>query len=230
MKLSILLVIVTCLHASAHVHAQQHFSISLRQESVDRIFTILQKKSGYRFFYNYGYVKKLGKTDLVVTDASLTEVLDRLLQGRMTYRIIEPDVVVITDRIQTNPAKTEISGTVYTEKGEPFPGVSVQVKGTHTGTITNERGDFMMTVPEDAVLEFSYVGYITQRIAIQGKKKLTIHLGPVSADMNEVVVVGYGTSRKVNVTGAVTTLDMKDRRIRRSPMQARRSMAFRASG
>ncbi|HVW62321.1 MAG TPA: TonB-dependent receptor, partial [Puia sp.] len=211
MKLSILLVIVTCLHASAHVHAQRHFSISLRQESVDRIFTIIQKKSGYRFFYNYGYVKKLGKTDLVVTDASLTEVLDRLLQGRMMYRIIEPDVVVITDRIQTNPAKTDISGTVYTEKGEPFPGVSVQVKGTHTGTITNERGDFMMTVPEDAVLEFSYVGYTTQRIAVQGKKKLTIHLNPVSADMNEVVVVGYGTSRKVNVTGAVTTLDMKDK-------------------
>jgi TonB-linked SusC/RagA family outer membrane protein len=211
MKLTILLVIATCLHASAHVNAQKHFTMTLHQEPVDRIFTIIQKKTGYRFFYNYGYVKKLGKADLVVTDALLTDILDKLLDGRMGYRIIEPDMVVITDKEHGNTGKVDVSGTVYTEKGEPFPGVSIQVKGTRSGVVTNERGDFSLSVPEDALLEVSYVGYETQQIAIQGRKKLTIRMNPVSAGMNEVVVVGYGTSKKMNLTGSLATLDMKDK-------------------
>jgi len=211
MRLTILLVIISTLHASAFVNAQKHVTINVHQEPLDRIFTVIQKKTGYRFFFNYGDVRKLGKSDLKVTDALLSDILDKLLDGKMSYRIIEPDMIVITDKDQAGPGKIDISGTVYTEKGEPFPGVSVQVKGSKAGAITNERGNFSLTVPADALLEVSYVGYETQQIAVQGARKFTIRLSPVSAGMNEVVVVGYGTSKKANLTGSLATLDMKEK-------------------
>ncbi|MBB3187367.1 SusC/RagA family TonB-linked outer membrane protein [Microbacter margulisiae] len=109
----------------------------------------------------------------------------------------------------------KISGKVTDESHAPMPGVNVLVQGTHTGTITDANGDFSLTLKSpNAILDFSFIGYVTQHIAVQNRTHINIQLVPSAKSLNEVVVVGYGTQKKVNLTGAVGSVqmsDMKDR-------------------
>ncbi|PSR57218.1 TonB-dependent receptor [Adhaeribacter arboris] len=103
-----------------------------------------------------------------------------------------------------------VKGKVTGDKGEELPGVSVRVKGTQQGTTTSPTGDFELSVPENSVLIFSFIGYKTQEIpATQAQGQLTVKLLPDQEQLNEVVVVGYGSQKKVNVTGSVASLDQK---------------------
>ncbi len=102
------------------------------------------------------------------------------------------------------PLKT-VTGTIVDDTGEPMPGVSVLLKGTTTGTITDFDGNYSISnVPEDAVLVFSFVGMATQELSVSGVTKLNVALASELIGLNEVVAVGYGTQKKANVTGAVT--------------------------
>ncbi|MBW7891252.1 MAG: TonB-dependent receptor plug domain-containing protein, partial [Chitinophagaceae bacterium] len=97
----------------------------------------------------------------------------------------------------------EISGRVTNEAGEELSGVTVQVKGGGATTQTDVNGFFRLSVPENSVLIFTYVGFLEQEISVTGRTSFNIVLKPVDAKLEEVVVVGYGTQRKVNLTGAV---------------------------
>ncbi|XOV91583.1 MAG: SusC/RagA family TonB-linked outer membrane protein [Bacteroidota bacterium] len=103
-----------------------------------------------------------------------------------------------------------ISGTITDENGEPLPGAAIQEKGTSNGTITNVDGAYTLNISEDAVLIFSFVGYQTLEIPVNGKSKIDVSLAEDISALEEVVVVGYGTQKKSDVTGAVASLS-KDR-------------------
>lgn len=109
-------------------------------------------------------------------------------------------------RIETSyPQADEVSGKVTDEKGEPLPGVSILVRGTQQGTATDEAGKYTIQVPnQQAVLVFSFVGYVSQEVAVGARKSLDITLQVDEKALEEVVVVGYGTQKKVNLTGAVS--------------------------
>src|SRR5699024_3052158 len=96
-----------------------------------------------------------------------------------------------------------ISGTVNDLEGSPLVGVSVQIKGGQQGTVTDEEGHYELEVSEEATLIFSYVGYETQEVEIRDRNTIDITMKAVSSGLNEVVVVGYGTQKKENLTGAV---------------------------
>src|SRR5690606_28231151 len=103
-----------------------------------------------------------------------------------------------------------VRGTVMEEGGNPLPGVTVRVMGTNTGTITDENGRFVLTrVDDDAILVISYVGYHSQEVTLQGRTRLSITLVPDLAMLEEVVVVGYGTQRKSDLTGSVASVSGK---------------------
>lgn len=107
-----------------------------------------------------------------------------------------------------------ITGTITDNNGTPLVGVTVKVKGTDEGTVTDADGRFTLDVPDNAILEVSYVGYQTQEVAVDNKKNITVKMTPSASGLNEVVVVGYGTQKKVNLTGAVSQIDdkmLKDR-------------------
>lgn len=107
-------------------------------------------------------------------------------------------------------ADEKISGTVTDSvSGEPLIGVSVQVKGSKSGVATDVSGRFELEAPADAVLTFSYVGYQNKDIPVNGRAVLHVTLSPATTGLNEVVVVGYGTQKKVNATGAVATIDSR---------------------
>jgi hypothetical protein len=100
-----------------------------------------------------------------------------------------------------------VSGRVSDANGELLPGVNVTVKGTTTGVISNNKGEYTITVPHrDAVLSFSFVGYASQDIAVDGRTNIAVTLVESSTEMEEVVVVGYGTQKKENLSGAVSTI------------------------
>lgn len=101
-------------------------------------------------------------------------------------------------------ADLKITGTVTDSTGNPLIGVSVQVKGTSNGTVTNVNGRYTLQAPEDGVLLFSYVGYQNKTVAINGRATINVTLSSASTALNELVVVGYGTQKKVNLTGAVS--------------------------
>jgi TonB-linked SusC/RagA family outer membrane protein len=104
-----------------------------------------------------------------------------------------------------------IRGRVLSPKGEPLPGVSVVVKGTTNGVITDEDGRFSLKAPEKGILEISFIGYETQDIPIENHTTFSITISPSTTALNQLVVVGYGTEKKVNLTGAISTLNMSQK-------------------
>lgn len=112
--------------------------------------------------------------------------------------------------VQNLAVDHKIDGTVTDESGNPLSGVSVQVKGTTQGMITPASGKFSLTVPEDAILSVSFVGYQTQEVAVGNKGNIVIKLKLTASGLNEVVVVGYGTQTKKDLTGAISTVKGDD--------------------
>ncbi len=102
----------------------------------------------------------------------------------------------------------QVSGSVKNEKGEPLPSVSVKIAGTEKGTITDPKGNFTLTVADNILLVFSYVGYDTLQVKAQAN--LAITLTPSVGALNDVVVIGYGTQRRKELTGSVATVTAKD--------------------
>ena len=101
-----------------------------------------------------------------------------------------------------------VKGTVKDEKGETLPGVSVSIAGTKLGTVTNNDGVYELNAPEDGTLVFSYIGFLSQNVSIDARKSInvTLKLSQLGKDLNEVVVVGYGTQKRSDITGSVTSV------------------------
>ena len=112
--------------------------------------------------------------------------------------------------LSAQQAKQPVSGTVTDESGEPLVGVTVMVKNTTTGTTTDAQGHFQLSVEPGATLVFSYLGYNTQEIAVGNKTSLKVALQDNSQNIDEVVVVAYGTQKKVSVTGSVSSVQTKE--------------------
>ena len=112
--------------------------------------------------------------------------------------------------IQNAQAQSTVTGTVTDKNGKGIPGVTVSVKGTATATQTDEAGKFSITAPGTATLVFSSVGYSTTEIPVQGKTNIETSLGTLEASLNEVVVIGYGTAKRRDLTGAVATVTEKN--------------------
>lgn len=208
MKVAFLITMVTCLQVSAHVYGQDKFSLDLKQTEVSTILTNLQKESDYRFFYNSTSIKKLGKVNLKVKDASINQILDAIIANRLPYKIADDHVVVIYE--PGADVQELIKGKVVDKKGETLIGVSVKLQGSNVGVTTNSTGDFAIRAPENGVLEFSYIGYEKQIVQISGRSNLTVTMVETNANLNEVVVVGYGTSKKVDVTGSIASVKGSD--------------------
>jgi TonB-linked SusC/RagA family outer membrane protein len=206
MKGALLLIMFTCLQVSANVYSQEKFSLDLKQTEVSNILTKIQKQSNYRFFYNYASLKKLGKVDLQVRDAGIHAIMDALMGSKLPYKIADDHVVIIG----APEAQIAIKGKVVDSKGETLIGVSVKLQGTNIGATTNVNGEFVINAPENGVLEFSYVGYEKQIVNIAGQTNLTITMVETNSNLDEIVVVGYGTSKKIDVTGSIASIKGSD--------------------
>jgi hypothetical protein len=135
----------------------------------------------------------------------------RLLQFALTLKLTA--IIILASCLPAaagfsppQAANATITGTVTNLNGEPIRGASVRVKGSAAGTSTDSSGSFSITVPENAILVFSFVGYAEQELPTAGQTSLNVILVESTKELEQVVVVGYGTQRKIDVTGSVATV------------------------
>jgi TonB-linked SusC/RagA family outer membrane protein len=228
MKAVFLLILVTCMQVSAKVYSQQKFTLSLKQTEVSSILTKIQKQSDYRFFYNYSSIKKLGKVDLNVKDATIDQILSTIIDNKLAYKLADDNIVIISNQEDAS-RQAIIKGKVVDKTGEPLIGVSVKLQGTNVGITTDVNGNFSINAPDNGVLELTYIGYAKKIVPIAGNKSLTITMEALPSALNEVVVVGYGTSKKVDLTGSVASVKGAD--LQNQPVSsAAQALDGRASG
>lgn len=228
MKAVFFLILATCMQVSASVYSQQKFTLSIKQTEVSSILTKIQKQSDYRFFYNYASLKKLGKVDINVQDATIEQVLGALIDNKLPYKVADDHVVIISTPETTN-ALLFVKGKVVDAKGEPLIGVNIRLQGTNLGVTTDINGNFVINAPVNGVLEFSYIGFEKKIVTITGDQTLSITLVALPSALTEVVVVGYGTSKKMDVTGSVASVKGAD--IQNLPVaSAAQALDGRASG
>lgn len=183
--------------------------ISLKMEQVDaaKVLLNIQQKSDYRFFFLQDDIKKLGKININVTDATVQEVLQQVLGNVLAYKILNKNLVVISPNTATLADKIEVHGKIVDETGAPLFGVTVKVKGQNIGGTTKTDGTFSLAVDEKVTLVISFLSFETVEVPVNGKSELgNIVLKASTSGLNEVVVVGYGTQKRVNLTGAIGTI------------------------
>lgn len=198
-----------CMQSFAKVMSQDRITVKLRGAELKAALTTIEQRSQYYFLYNEKLVENRPKVDLDVRDADIGSVLGQLFsQTDISYRIMNTRLIVLkASRQEAEAADIVVRGKVTGAAGEPLQGASVTIKGTKVGTTTNEEGYFSITVPDKAtVLVISYVGLATSEVMVGEQTLLNITLSTGAADMNEVVVVGYGTQRKRDLTGSITTV------------------------
>ncbi|RVU03027.1 SusC/RagA family TonB-linked outer membrane protein [Mucilaginibacter limnophilus] len=163
-----------------------------------------------RFAYTDNVLKQTYRVTLTATDKSIKDLLGEMLSPfNLTYKIIG-DVIVISEggatTITGNPVdqkQVKITGTVTDDLNLPLPGVTVKVKGTTIAVSTDANGVYTIDAPADAVLVFSFIGFTTKEVAVNGQSSLNVQLVAERTTLNEVVVVGYGTQKRSSVVGAI---------------------------
>lgn len=191
-----------------------------RNVSIENVLREVEKQSHYTLFYNNNQVNLSKKISVNFTDASLVEALRTVFQNTSyTYRIVNNQIVVypLTARNESASANTQqsnritVSGYVKDVKGEPIIGASVVEKGiSSNGVITDINGRYTLKVNVNSELQFSYIGYAPKTIRVrEGITNYNIVLEEETKNLGEVVVVGYGTQKKVDLTGSISQLDNK---------------------
>ena len=203
MKLTFLLVFVAALQVSAHVNGQSKVSLKLNDVAISKALNSIEKQGTYRFLYNSRLESINRKISIDVDNSEIKDVMNDLLSGtQLTYKLLENNLIVVL-AIDQPQQDIKITGKVTGDNGELLANVTVQVKGSDRGTTTDFSGNFTLLVPENATLSFSYIGYTSQDVAINGQSVFNIKMVPSNKVLDQVVVVGYGTQRKIDVTGAV---------------------------
>jgi TonB-linked SusC/RagA family outer membrane protein len=225
-KFILILVLVSSLQAFSKGYGQTKINVNFQNVSLKKALKEIEKKSDYRFLYNDDMLLKNDvQASLNTKDASLEEVMKTVLSNtNLSYSLSDNNLVILTEKGKEFAANT-VTGKVTDETGLPIPGVTVRVKGTDVSTQTDVQGRYMINVPDanaaNAVLVFTFIGYTTQEVPAGGNSSLNIQLKPASNSLNEVIVVGYGTQKKENLTGSVTVVNLKDATKRTTPDVAR---------
>jgi TonB-dependent starch-binding outer membrane protein SusC len=203
MKLSVLLVLVGVLQVSAAVNGQTTVSLSLNQVEIGKVLSHIEKQTNYRFLYNNALKGIQQKISIDVKDAAIDDVLKDILTGTdLSYKMLENNLIVILSNTATYQ-EIQVGGKITGANGEPLPGVSITLKGSSRGTATDSSGNFALSVPEGGTLVITYIGYATQEIKVNNQTVMNIQLKPSDNQLDQVIVVGYGTQRSIDVTGSV---------------------------
>ena len=213
MRLSIVLNLICTVAFSANSFSQsQNFSMNLENAKVKDVFHSIEGQSTYRFFYNDELTDINRMVSMNVKDSKIEDVLNQLFSNTdITYTILENNLIVIAPKRAIQPQK--ITGTVVdAESNQPLPGVSIQMEGTTNGVITDIEGKYSIDAPQNSVLVFSFVGYLSEKVTVSGQSNIDVKLVSDIKRLDEIVVVGYGTQKKSDVTGATVHVNEEDLR------------------
>ena len=218
MKITTLFSLAVACCISASTYAQNYkLSVNKQNSSIIEVLKEIEQNSEFTFFFNDNRVNVNKKVSVNVKNVTLEEVLDQLFANTgYKYQIIDRQVLIKASEeagLKSNVSqqnKKTITGVIKDESGLPVIGANVVEKGTANGTITDAEGKFTLNIASNATLAVTYIGYVTNEVPVSGKNSVSITLKEDSELLDEVVVVGYGTVKKRDLTGSVGALKGDD--------------------
>ncbi|MBN1986191.1 MAG: carboxypeptidase-like regulatory domain-containing protein [Prolixibacteraceae bacterium] len=220
MKLTVFLILITFLGSVASESYSQATKLTLdvKNSTVKEILNQIEDQSEFRFFYS-DKVDVERVTSISQKDKRIFDILDELFENTgVTYDVRGRQIALSKEDELSNFLLWEspqqpgtITGKVTDENGEPLPGVTVMIKGTTQGTVTNAAGEYTISaIPEDAALQFSFVGMQPQEIEVNNQTNINVIMLVDAIGIEEVVAIGYGTIKKSDLTGSVTSVKTED--------------------
>lgn len=223
MKLITLFLLIAFAASSANSYSQvTKFSLRLIDVTVKDVFQQIEENSEFILLYNEKSVDLNRKLSVRVKDETIESVLEQVCKGTgNSWKVYDRQIVVLAanetetssgifkdnQNLEQQPQSKGITGSIKDSKGMPLPGVTVVVKGTTTGTVSGNDGNFSIQIPLDAnTLLFSFVGMKSQEIELAGKNSVNVVMEEETLGIEEVVAVGYGTMKKAVITGATAHL------------------------
>jgi TonB-linked SusC/RagA family outer membrane protein len=232
MKALVVFLFVSICSMTANTYSQgKDIQLNVKNTRVKDVFTKIEEQSSYLFLLSENIENKLNKKiDITIDSDSLEEVLELIVsRANLQYEVVDKQVVIYDKQSapeshsnsvedveaesepEQQPAKRTITGLVTDKKdGLPVIGANVVVVKEKTGTITNDNGQFSLSVPPGATIRISFIGYVTQEIKITDQTTLSIQLVEDEAHIDEVVITGYANIRKESFTGSVTQISKDD--------------------
>ena len=188
-------------------------SVEFKNSSIENVLNYIENRTEYSFMYDNQKIDVSREVNINVKDQTIDSILSQLFEDGVNYQMIGRHIIITPKEEQsgtTNQQQKSISGKVTDSSGTPLPGVSVSVKGTTTGTITDADGKYSLSnIKADATLMFSFVGMKSQEVKLAGKSTVNITLAEETVGLEEVVAVGYGTQTKRNISGSVANVSEK---------------------
>jgi len=219
MRLTAILLLTASLHLSA-TGLSQTVTLSKRNVTLEQVFESLQQQTGYNFLFNSHVLAKARKVTVQVKNATVEEVLTLCFRDQPFTYIMQDKTIIVKEKEQPKAVESEASrmsgpvrGVIRDENNSPLEGAAITVKGL-TGVVTDKDGKFELNIPAGSYqVEISHVGYktITRSITVGGEAvNLTVALQPAATGLTETVVVGYGSQRKRDVTGSISSVKGED--------------------
>ena len=212
MKLTVGLVLFAMFttHAVNTYSQTVRLNLNLKNVTIVDIFREIERNSEFGFFFKSEEMDIVKRQSIKVSDATIDEVLKKVLDENYSYRIVDKNIVVTKGNPAAQQQGKKVSGKVTDPTGVSLPGVSVVIKGTTTGVVTDADGNFYLTnIPENATLQFSFVGMKMSEVKFNGQATINITMAEENIGLDEVVVVGYGVQKKSDLTGAVASFNSK---------------------
>jgi len=210
MRLTILFLFLGLMQVSASLYSQNtKLNLDFRNARVVDVLEAIENQSEFRFAYSAEYIDINRKVSLDVKSKSIEQTLSVLFEGAgVKYSINDRHIMLYKAEMEQNQSPSQqtkkVSGKVTDNTHSPLPGVSVLIKGTTNGTITDSNGNYSISnIPENASLQFSFIGMKMQEIKVGKQTTVNVVLSDETVGIDEVVVIGYGTTQKKNLTGAV---------------------------
>jgi TonB-linked SusC/RagA family outer membrane protein len=226
LKIAFIIIVVSVTNVlAAPVYSQvAKVSLDVNNMSLEKVIDDIEKQTEFYFVFNQKQIDVNRDVTIQAENKLITDILPELFNGtNVNYLIFDKKILLTTDPIGSNiktaameSQQKQITGTVTdAATGEPLPGVNVLIEGTLIGAVTDVDGKFTIQQPEqNAVLSFSFISYVTQKINYTGQLVIEVKLATDIKSLDEVVVVGYGVQKKSNVTGAIASVkgeDLKNR-------------------
>jgi TonB-linked SusC/RagA family outer membrane protein len=210
MKLTLVCLSIGIMQVSGKVNAQEKVTLKLTNVEIAKGLTTIENQFNYRFLYNNNLKSIKTKINIDVKDEVISQVLDQMFMGTdLSYKMLENNLIVVLSSALTLQ-DIKVTGKITSDKGEVLSGVSITLKGGKVGTTTDNEGNFILTVPENGTLVISYTGYQTQEVKINSQSVFNLRLVESSKSMDEVVVIGYGSASKRDLTGSIVKIAGKD--------------------
>lgn len=212
MKLVVFIICFTSLgvFASNSYSQSTKLSLNMNNASIKKVLLEIENNSEFYFLYNNNLVDVERKVDVKVNDKKVNEVLDLVFDGQEVDFSVMDRQIIISPKNLPDSKQQAITGKITDEFGELLPGVTVLIKGTTSGTVTDIDGKFSLIATPEQTLVFSFIGMKSQEIAVGSQTEINISLATDAIGLEEVIAVGYGTMRKSDLTGSVTKVNIEE--------------------